>query len=69
MTEPDIDVEAARSLELMARAIFTKVLTEPGKSGELLWRLFNGDGVTMDPVARKIVFLPASVLAQLAEGE
>lgn len=57
------------SLETVARAIFLTVLRTPGASGNLLWRLFEGDGVTMDPLTREVVFLPASFLRQAMDSE
>lgn len=67
MTDTIPPNDAAESLEPMARAIFTQALRTPGASGYLLWRLFEGDGVTMDPFSatRQIVFLPASMFDQL----
>lgn len=61
--------ETEMRLETVARAIFAKVLSKPGESGRLLSRLFDGDGVTVDPYTREIVYMPAAEIERLASGE
>lgn len=56
----------ADDLDPMARIIFQTALRD-GKAGELLWRLFNGDGVTIDPETRRIVYLPFDLIQQATQ--
>lgn len=58
----------ADALDPMARIIFQTALRE-GQAGELLWRLFNGDGVTIDLHTRQLVYLPANIIEQLTHQE
>jgi len=58
----------ADALDPMAQIIFRIALRE-GRAGELLWRLFNGDSVTVDMETRQLVYLPASIIEQLSHQE
>lgn len=52
-------------LDAVARAAFTIALRDD-RCGEVLEHLFNGGGLTVDPVNRELILIPGDVIAQLA---
>lgn len=54
-------------LDRMAYVIFRAAIVE-GHCGELLAALFDGAGVTYDPLAGKVIIAPAETIAALANS-
>lgn len=59
--------EVGRTLDVLAAFVFTKAIAD-NRAGEVLYRLFDGEGVTVDPETKELIFLPAALFEQLAEG-
>lgn len=59
--------DMGRTLDVLARYVFLKAVKD-GRAGELLYHLFDGGGVTIDPDTKEMILIPASVLEQMTEG-
>lgn len=57
--------EMGKTLDVLASYVFVKAVKD-GRAGELLYHLFDGGGVTVDPETKEMVLLPASVFDQFA---
>lgn len=54
-------------LDAVAQLAFSIALVDD-RCGEMLEHLFNGGGLTVDPVDRQLILIPADVIAQFGGG-
>lgn len=54
-----------QALDVLAEYIFLKSIRD-GMAGDLLYHLFDGDGVTVDLETREIVYIPSRLLDTVA---
>ena len=57
-----------KALDALAEYIFRKTIKD-GTAGDLLYRLFDGDGVTVDMETKELIFLPSSMFASMTNTD
>lgn len=53
--------DAGQRLAPLANYVFAKTIKD-GTAGELLWHLFDGGGITVDPNTHEIIYLSRELM-------